>query len=533
MQTETCINIASFGHYGQNKPFIDLQKAGTNYWKLFGVIDNTYADPVTGYLSGVPVGTLGLSSIIQVSGYPYAALRAGNYRLRWKGSLAMSVGGDVVDGKHVSNNLYEFTVLPKFEIKGIAFADPSLTLEANMPPDATTPGDYTFGVVYHVDDEPAFFAGYRYQRDWKSALCGANHIRTMDLNNAAMGPQDNYGKESLTSIEVDNYYRATARAYGQRNENDVFFPPAEIGFLLCETGAGLFDSIPVQTSRAAMDYRARTIVAYAGAGWRGVVRPEMGDETWNRAFPWVKNADWLEKHIAPTIRVVNHLGEPSEYAVDMVGCATAHRALEWWAAWERVLPRERVRRVLAGQFWGGDGGGQGGMLMYVDEATGYRVGDLIDEYAVAPYWSCDAGDNMTVEEMLAGRYWEKGDDWWINRAKVNIDLARPYLKRNQDLLATMAPRAKLTMYEGGGRPVELPSPTDANREAVVAMEKYLLSFMEGAGGEAIMRYYYESFARDNFTLYNQYNSHGGSLGLAFQPYSIDTPRMKYFRSISA
>lgn len=542
--TKTGLNLTGFGHYGSLKPTINLLKCASRGWMNNGWTEK-YTDPRTQWLVGLPSGQPDgfMTNIVQVNDVngetDYTAIRAGTYYLIWKGPLDCSIAGSgTANPRLVSANRFAIDVPATIDGK---YANPSFNLivinNTNTPQDfkSTTENGVEYPVFIHEDDELDYMAGEVFQKDYIRSLCSPSVIRIMDWSMTPMAGHDPYGKDSLISIEPGNFYDESCRVYTGDTGNTYFIPPEFIGRLAAKLGCDIWWTMAAKCSDATMDYIAKKVAEGAGPKWKGMIWSEYNDETWNTAWPWGGQQGYIIKTIAPTIKVVDKDGNPSQAINDMYACGTAHMAIKCWAAFEKYFGRSRVVRILASQ-WAWPDGANGGQFAYVDPVLGLRAGDMADQYAVAPYWGFGDG-TIDTKWMIDNKAWEKGDQWWVDQTKISIDTLQVLLDTNKRFLSRYQPNLKLTMYEGGGGPED----TMATRadlygyDNIKTLDKYARKFMDGEGGAEVTKYYWDTFANGNFTLYNHFFSHGYTLGLQFglcnSQYYPDTPRMALFRTL--
>jgi len=179
------------------------------------------------------------------------------------------------------------------------------------------------------------------------------------------------------------------------------------------------------------------------------------------------------------------------------------------------------------------------MFAYVDPATGRRMQDLTDYYAVAPYWSASRDDGLTLNTILQQRLWLAGDQFWIDRCKLCIDKMQVQLGYNKQFLATYAPNVQLTCYEGGGFlwGENLPGNGNPLYSAAKQFDNYCRQFMDGEPGRIVTQYYWDTFIRGNFLLLNQYYhlgyTYGYQWGVQNSQHRRDTPRQALFRTLGS
>lgn len=547
LASKVAVNLTSLGFWGNQDPFINRLKRASRWWQHGGVTNDKYTDPRTQWLHGLPPGEsiTNLISVQDIGGdLDFTEQRAGMHHLLWEGPLSLKIQGVGTEGGTASPaGIYSFNIPATIAVDGkLLLANPAMDLivtnettePQNFAPSATSRGRYP--ALIHVDDELDFLAGNRYTRIFKDSLKGYDYVRTMDWNLCPMQGVANDGTIALKVIEPMDFLDDSCRTYVPDDSNSYLFPPEEIGCLAREADIGIFNTMPSKCTDEAFDYWAQRFAGAAGKKWNGRLKSELGDENWNTAWPWNVGGTYLRDVIAPTIKVVDIDGNPSTAPNDQLGCAAASRALAMWAAMEKFIPRERHDRVLGGQF--AYTAALGGMLAYVDPLTGQPMHEIADEYAVAPYWGADRSDGLTLDTILQDKLWLKGDQYWIDRCKKNIDDMRVATLRNQQFLAKYAPKVKLTCYEGGGWLWDGPRPAkdSALWTASKDFDNFCRAFMDGEAGKTVTAYYWDTFIKGNFLLLNHYTSvgyaYGTQMGVANSLHRADTPRQAYLRSLS-
>lgn len=543
--TKTAVNLTNFGAAGGVEPFINIFRRSSRWWNWGGQTVPWYIERPDNWVRQVPPGGE-ISNLVTVNDIEgetdLTELRSGKYILLWKNELEMRISGSGCEaGTVTAPGRYEFNVPATIPVDGILkLANPSFNLIVTNPTTVfldvgpITVADIQYPALIHSGDETDFLAGKHYQKAHINALSSADYVRTMDWNNSNPQGVDAYGKVYLTEIQPKDYMTMDHRTYVTTNQSDTFLPPEEIGYLAKEADIGIFNTIPSKTTDAAMDYWIQQFSKTVSPTWLRMLLSEFGNENWNVGWPWTVGNRHLIDVIGPTVQVVDINGRPSTNTLDILGSAVASRSLAMWQIMEKYIPRARHGRVLGSQFVYPDA--FGGRLMYRDPITGEKLADIADYYAVAPYWGADLADYPTIESMLDGKIWLKGDQWWIDRCTRAIDTMPPYVQRCQDYIGKYAPKLKLTMYEGGGWPTEvhIPHSTEARYPEAKEFAKFLRDFAEGEAGKIVTQYYWEKVVKGNFVLYNQFTHQGYTMGvqqgLHLSQYRPDTPRQALFRT---
>lgn len=541
LASKVAVNLSSLGFWGNQDPFINRLKRASRWWHRFGVTNDKYTDPRTQWLHGLPPGE-SLTNLICVpdigGDLDFTEQRAGIHHLMWQGDLQMLVDGAGADPGAATKGRYTFPI--PATIAG-NLANPALSMTLTNPTDkpqdfvSSTVGGAQYPALVHADDIHDFMDGNHYTSRFKDSLKGYDYVRTMDLNLCPMQGVANDGTVKRSAIGPMDFLDDSCRTYVPDDSNSYFFPPEEIGCLAREADIGIFNTMPSKCTDEAFDYWAQRFAGAAGKKWNGRLKSELGDENWNTSWPWNIGGAYLRDVIATTIKVVDIDGNPSTAPNDQLGCAAASRALAMWAAMEKFIPREQHDRVLGGQF--AYTAALGGMLAYVDPVTGQPMHELADEYAVAPYWGADRSDGLTLDTILQDKLWLKGDQYWIDRCKKNIDDMRVATLRNQQFLAKYAPKVKLTCYEGGGWLWDGPRPAkdSALWTASKDFDNFCRAFMDGDAGKTVTAYYWDTFIKGNFLLLNHYTSvgyaYGTQMGVANSLYRADTPRQALLRTL--
>lgn len=550
VDTRSAVNLTISAFYGGCKPWINVLKSGSRWWNIGGVNAEEYVDPVNNWLYGMPPGYY-VSNLLQVRDvegeYDMTELRAGTWVLLWKGPLDLSIRGFGVDpGRVESPGRYVFNVPATIEVDGVlCLANPALDLDVRNPTD--TPQNLEpieidgvqYPVLMHIDDEPDYMAGKHYCSAFLNALNNAKVTRDMDWHDTSQAGCSSDGTVQVFEFEPHNIAERLIRTYVGNDTVKFIMPPEELAALACEAKVSIWNNMPSRCTDACIDSWAQRFSAAVGPDWEEDVLSENGNEVWNDHWPWWSGQQYLLETIAPTIRVVDQHGNPASDIESQRGCACADRAIKQWTITERYIPRERHKRILAGQFSAGiDRNGMGGMFAYVDPVSGKRAWELADYYAVAPYWGPVFPDGCTLDIMLNERLWETiSEDDWIERCMAGVDMGHERLQWNWDYLQRYAPDLPLTCYEGGGWmcPWRLPHSWEQNYKAAKDYDDWCRAFLDGEPGRIITEYYFETFIKGNFALFNHF-FHGGytlgmQAGLAYSQHRPDTPRQAFFRSL--
>lgn len=530
--TATAITLSGFGHFGNNKPFLNLLKSAQRGWQSStganGWDEYVYTDRKTEALVGMPAGSW-FRKIVHVrddEGYTY--LRTGTYHLFWEGDSSCTLDGyGALNPRLIGANHF-----------AVDITDTNPAINLSVTNNTIMPIDFRVAAIVHADDLLDYQAGKVFQKDWLAALSGAKVLRIMDWTNTPVAALDPYGKDTLITIDPENFMTQDSLIYSAPEiSKDLFLPPEITGLLGVVSGASFMMSLPTKLSDAGLDYFISKFAEGAGPDWKGNIIVEPGDELWNRAWPWGVSANRAVARIAPTIKVVDQNGSPSDWFVDQQGCVAAHLGIKWANAWIAKFGKNRVSLMLCGQFMAGQGNsGMGGMFSYVDPITGKTAKELADLYGVAPYWGAGDG-SLTAQGLIDTKAWEFPDQWWIDQAKICIDKEQQALALNQEMLKQQAPNLKLSCYEGGGFFVPETVQQVTRDDNAKLLEKRCRELMDGIAGEIVTAYYWDTFIKGNFTLYNHFNSHGYFFGnqyaLCDSQFKPQTPRMKLFRTLSA
>src|SRR5205085_7333348 len=142
--------------------------------------------------------------------------------------------------------------------------------------------------------------------------------------------------------------------------------------LAARLGCDLHAPVPIRGTQATYDEIARQIASVGE--FTGVVDAEVGNENWNGGY---NSRDWLAKVFGAAQTPV--LDAPQ---------AEAQKALMWFSALAKVLPRHRIRRLFCVQvadgFW--PGGYVDRAMRHVDASGLIRAGasfhTLVEELRV-------------------------------------------------------------------------------------------------------------------------------------------------------
>lgn len=546
--TSTALNLTPFGHYGGNKPFINLMKHATRGWMYAGGWDEyVYTNKRDQWIYGIPAAPEhSFRNIIQVQDvgghYDFTRLRAGTWYFVWTGPLTCTLDGAATENARlVAPNKFAIDV----PATDGCYANPAFNLNVTNNTGslqdfvATEVNGVQYPAMYHEDDEADFLAGKIFQSDWKRSLCEPKVIRFMDWAFCPQAGFNNDGTDSLETIEPANFYDDRCRVYSGSSEYDYFIPPEVMGRLCAETGADAWYSTQAKCSDASHAYIAQKF-AQGARGWKGRVWSELSDESWNRAWPWYGPGQYLADKIGANIKCVDQHGNASDWIVDRIGCGTAERAFRQWEQWIKIYGRTRVVCVLAGQWSAGiDTNGMGGMLAYVDPVTGKKACDLADVYAGAPYWGLGDGSTLTTTWLIENKAWEFDPQWWIDQCKLSVDWHKNNtLGWNKDFLAKYAPKLKMACYEGGGFLAcdgEMYRPDLHAYDDLKKLNDFCIAFQDGEPGREVMQYYWDNLINGNSLLYNQFNSHqyyfGKQEGLCNNQLMPESPRMALFKTL--
>lgn len=487
-------NIIPGEYWEANQPLINLMYSSANYWidvntgiNPGGPVNN-YASPSTklapyvdanGWLTNfLPTYQVKRYVMIHKSGIK---VRPGTYYVTWSGPATVTVlqaaPGVNANPRSISANKYAIDVLA---IPDTAVAPtPIVIVVTNNTASPITVNDIK---VYHMDDEADLLAGEYIQRDWLNAHKGLNVMRFMDTistnnsnivnfsdfnrlpNPATNDPGSCSFTQPLITPGID-----ISPAYEQFTN----YPPVLLAKMAKKIGADIWLNIPMKATPACVLAMANVLYAeYPTCN----IYIEYSNENWNWSF-W--QYAYIRQFVAPKLGL-STLSNPLDpwsvpiypstglitTAADIqratIGVAAALMAAQAWAIFDTVYGRSRVKHVFAWQLGSQDDLSIIATYSYTNPATGVTtlLKDLIDLYAIAPYYGITAGFGLNTN--VSEKYVKENElykdptgllpfnmTFYRDGIASNMAVTRKYLNDARIVINSINPNIGLTMYEGG------------------------------------------------------------------------------------
>lgn len=434
------LGLDSFNYWRHGCPFINLVH-GTS---LAFTGTGSGAVNSLGWLTNMSTGQSVQKTLIFERAYPHQYVRPGNYVATWSGPMSVSASGTGLTNLVVGANRTTFT---------IPALSPSIDYTNNLTVTVTnssgSPQSLSDLAVFHADDEADYLAGEIFSADFLAGLQNSHVLRFMDwLDTNVLTAGDSVTNFSEYRTEAHCAWTPYATA-----PQPIGFPVSLIGKLLLKTGKDLWFNGSLQGTQACFDAVADAIITAATPAWTGKAYVTYSNENWNFA----QHILYLQNVKSVGLTVVDVNGNPSSANLDRQAAAQAHGCLQTWAAFEAVLPRERVVRVMESfivnfNLHAGPG------FEYTDPglvSAGAKVKTLIDLYAVAPYMYANAIPTGYPADMSLRTQCERKDyatqtnAWYREVLIKSIDNNRGWMNTNYTLCKAKAPQCALGMYEGG------------------------------------------------------------------------------------
>lgn len=425
------LGLDSYNYWRHGCPFINLVHGSSIVWSGTG----SGAVNSLGWITNMSTGQSVQKTLIFERAYPHQYVRPGNYVATWSGPLVVSASGTGLTNLAVGANRTTFT---------IPALSPSIDYTNNLTITVTnssgSPQSLSDLAVFHADDEADYLAGEIFSHDFLSGLNNSQILRFMDwLDTNVLTAGD-----SITNFSE---YRTEAHC-----DWTPPLPPSLIGKLALKTGKDIWVNTSLQGTQACFNSLASAIVTAAGA-WTGKVYATYSNENWNFA----QHILYLQNTKSVGLTVVDVNGNASSANLDRQAAAQAHGCLQTWAAFEAVLPRERVVRTMESfivnfNLHAGPG------FEYTDPglvSAGAKVKTLVDLYAVAPYMYANAVPtgypaDMSLRTQLERKdYLTQSNAWYRDVLIKSVDNNRGWMDTNYTLCKAKAPQCALGMYEGG------------------------------------------------------------------------------------
>jgi len=406
------------------QPYINLVKGTIDNWSQPFVDAN-------GEVQGLPPGRTIAMNVWYGFGGAYQKVKTGRYVVKWSGGAAtltiVCAGARIgpQEGNRRTLELQQVSDQTSGQLK-LAFSN-----------DTKAPIDIRGLVVCHASHEALVDGGEVFNPDWIAA-CGPRlaSIRTMKpmaIENSVVTSAPQLRSEANQSW-CANEDAATGG-----------MPYTVAAKLAARLGCDLHAPVPIRGTQALYDEIARQIASVAE--FKGVVDAEVGNENWNGSY----NArDWLG----------GAFGKSQSPPLDAAQ-AEAQKALMWFHALAKVLPRERIRRVFCGQaadgFW--PGGWFDRAMRHIDRdglvERGAPLFAIVDELRIGLYitpatTTAIDGSGELFHTRLKNIDWKRQSDAAIDALFANGQaIAEARLASFLRYAAALRPRLSCSSYEWG------------------------------------------------------------------------------------
>ncbi len=439
--------------YYSSKPFVDLMKSADKRW------NNSDTPPAyagaDGWLYACPNGSFDYTNLhAEGVASPYLIkLRTGTYNIVWQNpnlTITINPSAGVTRIGSVAPPV-GWAMAYAFSIDSIV-ADMAITMIVQNLSGATLPNVKNVISCYHTDDEADFLVNNIFQSHWLNAHRGASIVRPVWMHPNGMGyPTAQGGTGDLgETIEFSDFNVETDRTWG-------LCPWSVTAKLATALDADLHVTIHPKMSLDCLTQVVSAINAYHS----GVVYVESGNEWWNGGVPFNLNRNWASGTYAAGISVVDANGNPSTDGTDKIACSMADLASIAWAAFESVMGRKRVRRLLAGQHANWQALTPSALQYTVAKEPALslygavKINTLVDIGATAPYMKISQSgtpiETKALCEAKAGTVWSNAT--WTANFKDYIDsqllVWRAGWINGTTGFLSKAPQAKVSTYEGG------------------------------------------------------------------------------------
>ena len=420
----TALNMGPTDGFDAYQPYINLVKGTLDNWSLTCVDAN-------GEVRQLPPGrTIAMNVWYALAG-PYQKIKPGPYVVKWRGgdaTLTITCAGAVVGPQAVRRRTCTLAQVSDTTSNqfNLAFTN-----------DTGAPIDIRELVVCHASHETLLDAGEIFNPDYLEA-CGSRlaFIRTVKP----------MGIENSLVVEPAQLKTEAHQSWcGNEQASTGGMPYTVAAKLAAKLGCNLHAPVPIRGSQALYDEIARQIASVRA--FTGIVDAEVGNENWNDGY---NSRAWLNNVYGPAQRPA--LNAPQ---------AEAQKALMWFAALGRHLPRARIRRLFCAQLASGFApGGYVDLAMrhvdtagVVEKAAPFHT--LIDEVRVAPYCHPSAsaagnGSGLLYHHRLKNIDWATRTDAQIDALYANgLRLVQGWLESLDAYFATLRPALPRSSYEWG------------------------------------------------------------------------------------
>ena len=302
------------------QPYINLVKGTIDNWSQPFVDAN-------GEVQGLPPGRTIAMNVWYGFGGAYQKVKTGRYVVKWSGgaaTLTIVCAGATIgpqEGNRRTLELQQVSDQTSGQLK-LAFSN-----------DTKAPIDIRGLVVCHASHEALLDGGEIFNPDWIAA-CGPRLASVRTMKPMAI-------ENSVVTSAAQLKSEANQSWCANEDAATGGMPYTVAAKLAAKLGCDLHAPVPIRGTQALYDEIARQIASVAE--FKGVVDAEVGNENWNGSY----NArEWLG----------GAFGKSQSPPLDAAQ-AEAQKALMWFHALAKVLPRERIRKVFCGQaadgFWPG------------------------------------------------------------------------------------------------------------------------------------------------------------------------------------
>jgi len=406
------------------QPYINLVKGTIDNWSQPFVDAN-------GEVQGLPPGRTIAMNVWYGFGGAYQKVKTGRYVVKWSGgaaTLTIVCAGATIGPQESNRRTLELQQVSD---------QTSGQLKLAFSNDTKAPIDIRGLVVCHASHEALLDGGEIFNPDWIAA-CGPRlaSIRTMKpmaIENSVVTSAAQLKSEANQSWCANEDAATGGMAYTVAAK------------LAAKLGCDLHAPVPIRGTQALYDEIARQIASVAE--FKGVVDAEVGNENWNGSY----NArEWLG----------GAFGKSQSPPLDAAQ-AEAQKALMWFHALAKVLPRERIRKVFCGQaadgFW--PGGWFDRAMRHVDRdglvERGTPFFAIVDELRIGLYitpatTAAIDGSGELFHTRLKNIDWKRQSDATIDALFANGQaIAEARLGSFLRYAAALRPRLSCASYEWG------------------------------------------------------------------------------------
>jgi hypothetical protein len=406
------------------QPYINLVKGTIDNWSQPFVDAN-------GEVQGLPPGRTIAMNVWYGFGGAYQKVKTGRYVVKWSGgaaTLTIVCAGATIgpqEGNRRTLELQQVSDQTSGQLK-LAFSN-----------DTKAPIDIRGLVVCHASHEALLDGGEIFNPDWIAA-CGPRLASIRTMKPMAI-------ENSVVTSAAQLKSEANQSWCANEDAATGGMPYTVAAKLAAKLGCDLHAPVPIRGTQALYDEIARQIASVAE--FKGVVDAEVGNENWNGSY----NArEWLG----------GAFGKSQSPPLDAAQ-AEAQKALMWFHALAKVLPRERIRRVFCGQaadgFW--PGGWFDRAMRHVDRDglvdRGTPFFAIVDELRIGLYitpatTTAIDGSGELFHTRLKNIDWKRQSDAAIDALFANGQaIAEARLGSFLRYAAALRPRLSCASYEWG------------------------------------------------------------------------------------